>query len=40
MWLIDFSSTDTTGAPNPNTDWPRGRTTRPWSIPGMRTLST
>ena len=40
MWLIERSSTETIGAPVPNGPWPRGRTTRPCSIPGTRTLCT
>jgi hypothetical protein len=35
---IELSSTETIGAPKPYTDWPRGRTTRPCSMPGTRTF--
>src|SRR3954449_11452410 len=42
MWAIEPSSTDTGTAsvPAPYAPCPRGRTIRPWSIPGMRMFWT
>jgi hypothetical protein len=39
MWAIELSSIETIGAPVPYAACPRGRTIRPWSIPGTRTLA-
>src|SRR5690348_32263 len=39
-FLIELSSTEMIGAPVPNGPCPRGRTTRPWSMPGTRMLCT
>jgi hypothetical protein len=38
MCLIELSSIETIGAPVPYAACPGGRTIRPWSIPGTRTL--
>ena len=40
MCATDFGSTLMIVAPLPRAAWPRGRTTRPWSIPGTRTFWT
>ena len=36
--LMELASTETIGAMKPQAAWPRGRTTRPCSIPGTRTF--
>jgi hypothetical protein len=42
MRLIEPSSTvsGTGFVPAPSAPWPRGRTMRPWSMPGMRMFWT
>ena len=40
MFLIELSSTEMTLSATEYGPWPRGRTTRPWSIPGRRSWCT